>query len=580
MGWVLFASGIPQVIPDLLKSIRRLDIHLENGGRQEMAANSSLRYENPSFKGIERSCLLLAIVGLICLGGGCGSSDTAGGGGGATGSGKAKGSKEKWDRLVVSNFETDTTWKRQTPRGAGATVSPTSQNTNRGGGATSTPGSVTDDNDSSTVDQDSAAGNQNANSIDDSADSNRLGVSGSEVQDESVRPNSIDLPFPPVSGEAIEFVGALQGFDIDQVSLELIDLGSNLPMGVAWALRPAQSRSNCSGSSYEVWLVKTDDESASGEETATDRADDNDERPAENSDTVDPEILTAPVASIDVTNVIEFSWGTSATTPYLGQLRNCVLEIKDGTERHAIQLRSPKQNSDVGLTFEKSFQYLPLSIDDLPDEDQFVIQWIGAENDDDEIQFSIEPSDGEASWNDDLKIDVSVFEGLSFQLSGTRRDQIPQLRLSYQYLRDRDKEPFSIEQVNDALKKAKISLATSSQKMAAAQNAMQQIPGEIRKLERASIPNGAGKGEFLFERQKRLEALNRDLRNAQALASRLSTSIPKTQALLEGLTELGTVGERLRGKTKLAFAVGLRTPDGQFFPLEIWGKPEDQGSAF
>jgi hypothetical protein len=251
-------------------------------------------------------------------------------------------------------------------------------------------------------------------------------------------------------------------------------------------------------------------------------------------------------------NRLLFAWNPRSQDPLGGQLRNCVLHLSDGLYTHALRLRPVPRETASALDFDQERTVVAVDCAPLPARDQIYLEVVSLDGFDGD--WHLDPTEGRVPLGEQLNIEHAspkVSIALEFEASetGLQVAIVPRYELSSRT------DAFTAEQVRTTLVGLNKTLQENLRDLKVAQAAGQGIANRIRQIQSLPIPSGAQSRAIMYQRQAQVGQLQGGLKRAVSKARRLTNSIPRTKEALEGVKELATLGEQLRGQARIRFRI-------------------------
>lgn len=364
-------------------------------------------------------------------------------------------------------------------------------------------------------------------------------------------------------------------------ALELATGVADLPKGMQFELRPA----NNTGEYFVYWMSSSQAEATSDEKSEDDEStkDSDDEKSSDaksgeeksgeeksgSNGKVEPKLdMQSHIAEFQITDALKFRWNLQNETDVVlrDQLCNSLLTLKTNGEDRSLALRTEIKIPAIVLDFsEGNYTY---ALGKAPPKlDYLQVKIDAIEGIDASIRTELEPALGIGTAKDEAKIKFLDWKGLEFSVEPFRKPEGNMARVAFWYYLDDKRNPFSTEKVNQAIKQTAGGIESGNQRLVECQNAIRNIPIEIRRVEGTQVPSGPAGNAAQTAKQQALNNLNRQLRSAQQSAVRTAQQIPRLEQQLKDLTDLGTLGQKLHKIGKLKITVFAQ--NGNHSPIRV-----------
>lgn len=329
-------------------------------------------------------------------------------------------------------------------------------------------------------------------------------------------------------------LGAINPLTLQQVQIRLAQPTIPKFPGTEFALQETVDANNLK--SWEIRLIAVQEE-----ESAATKPDSN-LNPLTGLDLVVGKIALEE-------DYLTFRWEKVEQRQIAEQFRNCILLLSAGVESCRIQLRPTQAVGPFVTDLTDRHRLFDLDELALPASEgmQLRVYDVSLSG----VEFEMEPTDGIGHFGDAIDVKLLGWQGdasLRFLLTGKKES--PSIRFTPRYkIGTKRNMPLTSSELRSAIQNMQDALADGRGRLSFSQGQVSSLPGQISST--LSSDNGRNTAAVRAEAGR----LQRQLRSAEGTIRRMTQSIPKMEATIQGLEQLAALARRFDQSGTIQFEV-------------------------
>ena len=258
---------------------------------------------------------------------------------------------------------------------------------------------------------------------------------------------------------------------------------------------------------------------------------------------------------------VRFRWASEGISPTFNQLRNCVLELTIAGKVHRVALRKPREMEPQPITLFERREKIALPTGDWPAADALfleVLECTGFDN-----PPSITPDSQRVAGKTRGTIVLPGWSRaeINFGLAGS--NDAPMVLIESVFYLNNGQTELTRSRVQQTLVNLQNNLAKDKQALANYQQRGEAAEREADRV-RNSVPNGGGNAQaFVLLRDRQLSQIAQEIAKCNVGVQRMRSSIPRTEAAIASVQQLGPQMEQWTRDTAIHWRVGATTDHGE-----------------